>query len=119
MPAVIKQVRIRFFQHVLQLVYFIFQFITIDHGKILMMVVSMMCHIGMIVDEPVGMHVVFMMDSCVKQDAETSALQRGNGNDRYAKHFRQKVQVDFHAPFFNDIHHVQGHYDRPSQFEKL
>ena len=119
MPTVIKKVRIGTLQHILQLVDFIFQPVAIHHGKILMMIVLVMCFIGMIMNQPVGMYVVLMVDSRMQQDAESPPLQRGNGNDWHAQHLRQTVQVNFHTTFFDNIHHVERYYDRPPQFEQL
>ena len=35
------------------------------------------------------------------------------------QHFGQSVKVDLHSSFLDNIHHVQSHYDRLSEFEKL
>ena len=73
----------------------------------------------MVVDEPIRMDVVLVVHGRMEQDAQTAALQGRYGDDRHAEHFRQAVQVDFHAPFFDDVHHIQGDDDGFPQFQEL
>ena len=119
MPAMIVQVRIFIVQKVAHGVDAVFHFIAVDHGKFTVMVVLMIGLIRMVVDEPVRMDVVLMMDSGMEQDAQAAAFQGRYGDDRHAEHFRQTVQVDFHTPLLDDIHHIQGDDDGLAQFQEL
>ena len=68
MPAMIVQVRIFIVQKVAHGVDAVFHFIAVDHGKFTVMVVLMIGLIRMVVDEPVRMDVVLMMDGGMEQD---------------------------------------------------
>ena len=117
MPAIILQIRILGLQQDAQLIDLIFQDITIHHGKIMMMIMLVMGDFRMIVNQLIRMGAILMMNSCVQEYTQTAALQSRYGDDRYAEHFRQTVQIDFHTAFFYNIHHIQGDDDRTAQFQ--
>ena len=61
-----------------------------------------------------------MVDHCVHQNIQSGALSCRNRDNRdSAQHLRKAVQVDLHAAFFHDIHHVQCQNNRLFQFQKL
>ena len=48
-----------------------------------------------------------MVDHRVQQDIQPRPPCGGNRDDgNVPKHFRQAVQINFHAPFLHNIHHV-------------
>ena len=60
-----------------------------------------------------------MVGDGMQKNIKAGALLRGNRDDRDAQHFRQTMEIDFHAPLFHHIHHIQRHDNRLSQFQKL
>ena len=61
----------------------------------------------------------FVVQDGMKQDRKTGLFSRGNRDTWYAKHFREAVQIDLHAAFFHDIHHVECKDDRLSKLDEL
>ena len=60
-----------------------------------------------------------MMHNCVHQDIQSFFLSGTDRNDRDTKHLRKTVKVNLHSPLFHDIHHIQCHDHRFSQFDQL
>ena len=73
----------------------------------------------MVMDEGSLALILGVMGHRVHQDGEAGLLPGGYRDGRDAQHLRQPVQVDLHAPFFYDIHHVEGQYHRFPQFNEL
>ena len=62
---------------------------------------------------------ILVVGCSVEQHIQAPALPCGNGDDGYAEHFRQAVQVYFHASLGNNVHHVQGEDNGSAELQKL
>ena len=112
-PAIIFQSGILLLQSLNNTVDLVFDQITVDHYILLMMIMTMTGSLTpvMVVNQRSLRLQITMMGSGMNQDAHAGFFSRRNWNNRYAKHFRQPMQIYLHATFLNDIHHHQlcGH----------
>ena len=89
MPAHGRMRRIMRLHHNLQLGNFILDFFRILQNILCILLLFIMVQHGM------------------KQDIKPCPLCRGHRHHRnISQHFRQTVQINFHAPFLHNIHHV-------------
>ena len=102
----IGDLRIVTLQYILDLIDLILDLIRIDHRIIFVMIMSVMRNAGMIVFQSFRMGRIFMMLCRMDQDIKACPFSGRNRNNRDSQHFRKTVQVDLHAPFFHDIHHI-------------
>ena len=79
----------------------------------------MAAHFLVVVNQRVGLFGILMVDGRVEQHIQTPPFPGRYRDDGNPQHFRQPMQVDFHAPFLYDIHHVQSHDYRLAQFQQL
>ena len=117
-PPLVHQFGIEGLQGRFHLVNPILDGIRIHHG-VFLVVQHMAAHGLVVVDQGVRGLGVLMVGRCVQQYVQAPTLPGRNGNYRNAQHFRQPVQVDFHAPLFYNIHHIQGHHHGLAQFQQL
>ena len=62
---------------------------------------------------------ILMVNCRVHQNIQSPPFSRTDRHNRYSKHLRQAVQIDLHAAFFHDIHHVECKDDRLSKLDEL
>ncbi len=60
-----------------------------------------------------------MVGRRVHQNIQAGLAPGRDRNHGNAQHFRQAVGVDFHAPLFHNVHHVQGQNHGLAQLDKL
>ena len=100
-PAQVGQAGVAAAQLGDDLVDLVLDLVRVDHGVFGMVVVLVVGHRLVLVDQQVGAGAVLVVGR------------------RVAQHFGQAVQVDLHAPLFHNVHHVQGHDHRLAQLQQL
>ena len=119
MPAHILHLRIFlpvFLDHCIDLV---LDLIIIHHRVFTVMVMFMAGPVRVMVDERSGLCIFIVVSHRVHEDLQPAPLPRRNRDRGDPQHFRQTVQVEFHAPLFHHIHHVQSQHDRLAQLDQL
>ena len=118
-PAQVGQAGVAAAQLGDDLVDLVLDLVRVDHGVFGMVVVLVVGHRLVLVDQQVGAGAVLVVGRCVEQGVQAAALPGRHRDDRDAQHFGQAVQVDLHAPLFHNVHHVQGHDHRLAQLQQL
>ena len=119
MPAIVGKIRIACLQLCHDLIELVLDGVGIDHGVFGVVVVHVRSVGRVVMDEAVRPCVILVVGCSVEQNVQAPALPCGYRYDGYAEHFRQAVQVYFHAPLGNNVHHVQGEDNGPAKLQKL
>ena len=118
-PALVGKVGVFFCEGGDDLIDLVFDVVRIHHGKFRVVVVAVVRYGGVFVHQRIGAGMPLVVDGGVQQNIQPFALPCGYGDDGDAQHLRQAVQVDLHAPLFDDVHHVQRHHHGLVQLQKL
>ena len=69
--------------------------------------------------QPFVIGLSLVMGHRMHQHLQPRPLSCGYGNYRNTEHLRQTMDIQFHPPFFNNIHHIQRQNDRFPEFNEL
>ena len=119
MPAQVIQIRIFPFQRLHQQVDLVLKRIAVHHHIFFVVVVTVAGLLGVMVAGGLCGLLVFVVGCCVHQNIQAGFSPGGYRDYRNAQHFRQAVQVNFHAPLLHNVHHVQRQNNRLSQLNQL
>ena len=118
-PAQVGQAGVALLQRGDDLVDLVLDLVRVDHGVFGVVVVLVVGHRLVLVDQQVGAGAVLVVGRRVQQGVQAAALPGRHRDDRDAQHLGQAVQVDLHAALFHNVHHVQGHDHRLAQLQEL
>ena len=119
-PSLIADIRIFFPKLSHDYVDLVFNLVFVHHGVLFVMVV----HMGrgfscVVVDERSLLGILAVVGNGMHKDRKPCLLTGRHRNRRYSQHLRKAVEVNLHATFFHDVHHIQRQYNRFAKFDKL
>ena len=117
MPAAVFHIRVFFKKLTGDDVDFFFDFIAVYHRIPFMLFFR--DRIVMMMDHAVASVLIAVVCNGMKKNIESRPFLTGDGNNGNAEHFGKSVQVEFHASFLHNVHHIQGHNNGFSEFKQL